>query len=539
MRRHTVLLHTSVAVALLPLPFLTGCGGGSASNSVPPSVASTPSAAPPPPNPAPAPTPAPTPTPIGTLVVSPAAASLLPSATLTLSAGINGVPATDVTWSLLENSAGSITAAGTYTAPATSGTYHVRATSKLDGTIFAEAVISVAPALSANPVWVMGYYVGYHSSLQTPAQVDYSSMTHILIGAAEPRSDGSFDTTFFIDAVNGPIWARETVQRAHAAGTKAILMLGGAGFLSGFRATSDPAVRSAFVNNLKAIVSSYGFDGIDLDWEPMVLPGPGDPATPDDRPAVRALVQALHAALPNMIYTIPVGWNNANFNGMAHPFYGELSASFDRINMMSYEMIWLGSGWESWHSSALYGSTGSTPSSIDNTAQALQAAGVPKSKIGIGIGFYGAAYEQGTWLNNVFVHATEGQWITDPHQNTDNAHTRFSDNDVSYSNLMRYYYDAAAEKWDATAQAPYLSWATPKTIVGAPPAWASEPIKTSYVTYENARSIAGKGAYVRQQGLGGTIIWTISEGYLGWQAGGEKDPLMKAVKTSFGLARVP
>jgi chitinase len=59
-------------------------------------------------------------------------------------------------------------------------------------------------------------------------------------------------------------------------------------------------------------------------------------------------------------------------------------------------------------------------------------------------------------------------------------------------------------------------------------------LRTTYVTYDDEQGIAEKGAYVRNNGLGGVIIWTISQGYLGdWKTSGEVDPLMKAVRKAF------
>jgi chitinase len=102
-------------------------------------------------------------------------------------------------------------------------------------------------------------------------------------------------------------------------------------------------------------------------------------------------------------------------------------------------------------------------------------------------------------------------------------------NDVSYSNIMQYYYEASAHHWDDIAKASYLSWSTPKQI--QVPASRTK-ISTTYTTYEDETSITQKGAYVKSQGLGGVIIWTISQGYLGWMTTGEKDPLMKATKAA-------
>lgn len=390
----------------------------------------------------------------------------------------------------------------------------------------AETTATPTASGATSEVWVQGYYVGYHNGIQPPSAVDYTAMTHIMIGAALPVAGGTWNTDFYLGGAAGPAWAKETITRAHAAGTKAILMLGGDGTIDAFRTASDPTVRATFVRNLKTIVDEYHFDGIDVDWEPLELSGAND-----DRARFLAFTQELRTALPDKIMTMPTGWNNANFNDSRNPYYGTLSAYYDRINMMSYGMIWCGSGWESWHFAALYGETSSTPSSIDNTVKALIAAGVPKAKIGIGIGFYGVPIENGSWQNNTWVPRTSPPYVTAPHQSTDQARWRISDNDVSYSNILRYYDEASARRWDDTAKAPYLSFATPKQI--AVPAWPNPPIRTTYVTYEDERSIAEKGAYVRAQGLGGTILWTISEGYLDWTSSGEKDPLMKAVKAAF------
>ena len=75
------------------------------------------------------------------VVVSPSPETLLASTTLTFAATLNGVAAT-VTWSVDEPTGGTVTAGGTYTAPAMPGTFHLRATNQADST-FAEATINV------------------------------------------------------------------------------------------------------------------------------------------------------------------------------------------------------------------------------------------------------------------------------------------------------------------------------------------------------------------------------------------------------------
>jgi len=79
-----------------------------------------------------------------TVTVTPATVGLHPDQTLTFSATVNGTTDTSVIWSVEEAGGGTIDAVtGFYTAPATLGTYHVRATSVADPTKSATATVRV------------------------------------------------------------------------------------------------------------------------------------------------------------------------------------------------------------------------------------------------------------------------------------------------------------------------------------------------------------------------------------------------------------
>lgn len=54
-------------------------------------------------------------------------------------------PAVPVTWAIPEVGGGSIDASGDYTAPTTTGTFHVVATSTIDTTVSGQAVVTVVP----------------------------------------------------------------------------------------------------------------------------------------------------------------------------------------------------------------------------------------------------------------------------------------------------------------------------------------------------------------------------------------------------------
>ena len=355
-----------------------------------------------------------------------------------------------------------------------------------DDTVFAN---------SFQKPWVSGYYVGYQRDQYPIADVDFSVVTHLMVGRVTPNADGTVGTHFDIDPTNGPIWAREVSTAAHAAGSKAVLMVGGAGEYAGWIGAASPPNRDVFVANLLAVMDDLGYDGLDLDWEPLPV---------GDQPDFQALAQALRAARPQMILTVPLGWINANFAADPDPFYGEIAPLFDQVNVMTYDMAGAWGGWQSWHSSALLGAGGSTPSSVESSIAYYRGAGVPRSRLGIGIPFYGTC-----WRN-----------VTGPRQSGGSVVA--SDNVLGYRNIMTDYHDDGRYAWDEEALVPWLGSTT-----------SFGPAQCNFLSYDDEDSIAAKGAYVRQHGLGGAIIWTIAQGHFPDAPAGQRDPLLRAIAESF------
>jgi len=425
-----------------------------------------------------------------TISVSPAAVSLTAGATQAFSAGVVGLSDIAVIWSVQEGTAGgAITTAGLYTAPSAAGTYHVVATSVTDASKSAAAAVSVA-AKAQSGTWVSGYYVGYQASMYPAAKVDFSAITHLMVGAILPNADGTLDKSFYIDAVNGPAMARDLATRAHTAGRRAILMVGGAGSLAGWQGASSAANLSAFVDNLVGTMQNLEYDGLDLDWEPI---------SSADQPRLLALVQALRAKVPGALITMPINF----VIGAADPWYAQVAPYLDQMNIMSYGMSDVWPGWQSWHSAALSGESSSHPSSVSSSANAFAAAGVPKGKIGIGIGFYGSCWSG----------------VTGPGQTIGAGKIVASDNVMTYAHINASYYSAGAYLWDDAAKAGYLSF--PQAV---------GPEACNFVSYEDDASIAAKGQWVRSQGYGGTIIWTVNEGYV---AASGTNPPLDSVRRAF------
>jgi chitinase len=344
------------------------------------------------------------------------------------------------------------------------------------------ALVSPAPGAAAAPAtqWVMGYYVGYLEGDLPPAKIAWADLTHIVMSPMTVNADGTVNTDFDAGTGNGPALARNVSSRAHSAGKKAVLMMGGAGNGSQI-ASAVASHRAAFIKNLLSTMKSLGYDGIDLDWEDNI-----------DFANFQAFAIALRKAAPTAILTMPVNPLNLNYQTV-DPHMAAIAAQLDRVDIMSYypATAFAGSGWDSWFGSPLKGEKASTPVSIDTSMAAFATAGVPKAKLGMGISFYAICYTGG---------------ITGPNQSTEGGVTiQGGDNDFMLSELYgkRNEYFQLYNKWNAAALEPYMTLPT------------ANGRGCRYVTYENERSILAKGQFSRAQGYGGIVIWTLNEGYVG------------------------
>lgn len=355
---------------------------------------------------------------------------------------------------------------------------------------------------AAGERWVQGYYVGYERSLQSPSQIDFSGITHLMLGRLIPNADATLATHFDIDNVNGPIWAHAAVGAAHAADRKVILMVGGAGEINGWRAAATPANRPTFVANLLSVMDTFAADGLDLDWEPIDT---------QDHADLLALAQALRAARPHMLLTLPVTWVNTNMQWNPRPpgevaFLHAIAPLLDRISVMSYEMAADYAGWHSWFASPLNGHGPNTPSSVSSSIDYYLDSGVPAAKLGVGFGFYGNCFRN---VSQPRVPVAPGDFV-------------ISDGAMSYRNIVANYLPAMTGHFDATAQAPWLGSAT-----------QAGPQGCNLVTYEDAASVAAKAHYARDNQLGSAIIWTISQGHLPDAPVGQRDPLLTALRENY------
>src|ERR1700678_1530103 len=83
--------------------------------------------------------------------------------------------------------------------------------------------LSLPPARAG--LWTTAYYTGYEQSSMPASNVDFSALTHIIHFSVVPNSNGTLNSSDnSITAAN----SADIVSRAHAAGIKVLLCVGGA-----------------------------------------------------------------------------------------------------------------------------------------------------------------------------------------------------------------------------------------------------------------------------------------------------------------------
>lgn len=379
------------------------------------------------------------------------------------------------------------------------------------------AGLAGAAGTVANP-WVSGYYLGYFWDWYPPAVVDMTAMTHFIFARYSPGGGplGGVPGQVVQGAGtgHGPTVEQFLIDKAHASGTKALAMLGGAGDGALFDAsTANLAVRTTFINNILARLAAKNYDGVDIDWEENL-------DTPQQQAQVLALLSELRtaaAAHPHfqpphapILITFETFWANINYATVT-PWHVQVAARVDQYNVMTYGMAGDWPGWQSWHFSPLTGAQGNYPTAVDATMQEYVTAGVPRAKLGIGIGFYGLYYNPP---------------VTGPRQALGGAGALADDIANNYQRLVSdgaFSQPGGTLHWDPVARQSYYSY-SPAWM-----RWGNTPI--SYLSFEDELSIAAKGDWVRANGLGGTIVWAVNYGCTNPATGANS--LMAAVKAAF------
>jgi chitinase len=352
-------------------------------------------------------------------------------------------------------------------------------------------------------LWSTGYYPGWEQGVLPASNIDFTALTHLIHFSVIPNTDGTLNSS-----ANSVTLANSTdiVVRAHAAGKPVLICVGGASSEGDFQPATSNATLAVFVSSLTNFMATRGYDGVDLDWEPLTAADTGQFTN-----LVNSLRSALNAFPQHKLLTVAAG---------AYPPYGDpptaeytmfasLQYQFDQINIMTYDLSGPYAGWVTWFNSPIYDggyrfpSSGGLVPSVDGAVGNFIANGVSPAKLGIGIAFYGDIWQGGAGASTGGVTQPRQSWTTAP-----------SLNQSAYNTIMSGYYQSNLYHWDTSAQAAYLSISN------------ANPANDMFISYDDQRTCQSKVSYARNHGLGGVMIWELAQDH----QTGQPDPLLLALK---------
>ena len=339
---------------------------------------------------------------------------------------------------------------------------------KLTRLLFCSLVLQTAYAQQ----WSMGFWSAW--APDPIADLDWGGLTHVMELGVEPQSDGSLKYSDPAFSAN----AKALIAAAHANNVKVLLNVWSAPG-SNFNAAITGNL-NVLADNLMNLVNTYGYDGLDLDWEAGLTTS-----------SMATLVSTLRSRLGGKLLT-------ADASVTDYAFWGSVQANLDRVNVMTYDLNGTWNGY-SWFNSALYGPSDDSVWSIELATRRFLGAGIPAAKLNIGIPFYG------------YVSSSGG--ITGPRQPWGSSLPGLSQ--IAYHNIAQAY-DITNPQWDGSAQVPYIS------------------LGIGWISFDNPQSVTAKVNYAKTSQLGGWIIWALDQDY--FPSGNPKHPLLAAIKAAMGGA---
>lgn len=330
------------------------------------------------------------------------------------------------------------------------------------------AVLAASSAIAAS-ITVDTYYPDYRYSVMKPAGIDRQLVTGcVLHFSLWPNSAGNLIGM-------QPARMREMTAQPGCA----VLVIGGAGRSSGFRSAPIATV----VHNIVLTVEEYGYDGVDIDWEPLT--------NWDDQSSIglgpdagrwQRFIKELRGALPHDIklsIAIPYPHRNKKIS-LLEQMIGDVEPFVDRINLMAYSFAGPWPGWVTWSGSALsnrgrtFPGTATPLPSIEEMVDRYAAAGVPRGKMVLGIPAF----------------CREWHGVTGPLQPAEGAWLRLGE--YQLPEALRDY-AGVPRLWDHLSQTPYYS--------------VDQPGKRRYLTCDDKQSVGRKIAWAKLNGLAGVFVW--------------------------------
>lgn len=262
---------------------------------------------------------------------------------------------------------------------------------------------------------------------------------------------------------------------------KVLLSIGGWTYSSKFSTVAaDITLRQNFVSSTVQLVTDWGFDGVDLDWEFNAY----TPASGDAQNFVQLLKEvrsafdqwaAQHASGYHFLVTVASPAGPATYDQLD---MANMAPYVDSWNLMAYDYT---GSWSntSGHQANIYfdsSNMDATPYSTSQAVEAYIAKGIAASSILMGLPLYGRSFEDTSGLGDAYNGVGGGDG-------------NFGEGQWRYKDLPRA---GATEMYDGIARASY----------------SYDSATEELMSYDNVRSVVSKSAYLKDIGLGGAMFWS-------------------------------
>ncbi|KAH9463873.1 hypothetical protein Pst134EA_015953 [Puccinia striiformis f. sp. tritici] len=362
-----------------------------------------------------------------------------------------------------------------------------------------------------------GYYPGYHSTLLPPESIPWDLYTHLDYFVATTGSEASEDLK-----IENEENMKAVVAGAKSHGVSISLTVGGwTGSKYFSKLVTDEDSRKTFAQTFKKTLDKYGFDGVDIDWEYPNVPGnDGNILSPNDAANYLQFLKTLREVLgPKARISAAVSVHG--FMGpdgsylIDHKPYAEV---LDFITIMAYDLYSPSSTDLAGPNAPLF-ETCNDPTVKVSVAKAIQtwtSTGFPASKILLGLPAYGYKYTmltseltptkfsgQDNLTSLYFSKIDKSVQVPAPNATAagpttcggeEEGHTWLfkdlvncglitPDGSQGLKGYTRYY--------DHCSRTPFLFESSSKTLI----------------SYDDARSLARKTRFVKENGLAGVNVF--------------------------------
>lgn len=341
-----------------------------------------------------------------------------------------------------------------------------------DGTTAAaNANANAAPVPGSGPKRVIAYFTSwsiYDRNYQV-ADVPASELTHLDYGFANISANG--ECVLGDEAADTKNMPALAALKAKNPGLKTLLSVGGFTWSTSFPTLAATAEgRERFATSCTAMMTKFGFDGLDIDWE--------FPQNAADKANYTALLQQLRttskAALPSALLTIAAP---ASAKTAANYDLATIAKTVDWVNLMAYDFH------GSWETATGPNAPLASADGLDvkSAVKTYLDGGIPRAQLVLGMPTYGRGFAKTTSASfgGGYTGVPKGTW---------------EDGVFDYKDLAANYVTKLTRTVDPVTKVPSLF----------------DPATGTLISYDDPESLGAKAKYVHDQALGGAMLWELS-----------------------------